>query len=78
MDFQQLWPGKRVKTRVPVHAGRQWKFSQNKLMGDVPVGTLFTVGAIHTVERWTEVEAFSLGLKLKVSAEEMALLFSFA
>jgi hypothetical protein len=72
-EFLMLGPGKEIVSRAPIFRNRQFKFSQFcKLGTDVPIGTVFIVGGLHTVERWVDLRAKNLRpLSLRLSAEEV-------
>ena len=76
-NFATLSPGTTVVTRVPLLRARAWSYPAFcRLTLDVPVGTLFTVRGIQTVEKWFDVEAKNqVGLKLRCSAAEGASIF---
>lgn len=80
MDFNQLRPGSQVRTRIRILHLRQWKHTDScRLDMDLEPGEPFKVRGIHTVERWADLEAENLHpLKLRLSAEEIAMLFEFA
>jgi len=79
MDFAKLRPGSRVRTRIRILHLRQWRFSDAcRLHQDLEPGEPFKVRGIHTVERWADLEAENLyPLNLRLSAEEIAMLFEF-
>jgi hypothetical protein len=73
-EFFALGPGKEIVSRAPIFRSRQFKFSGFcKLGTDVPTGTVFIVGGMHTVEKWVDLRAKNLQpLILRLSAEEVA------
>jgi hypothetical protein len=80
MDFSKLMPGKKVRNRILLRKGRQWKFSSRcHLLKDIPEKTVFKVGGLHTKELWADLKAEPpVDLSLRVSAEELAVAFEFA
>jgi hypothetical protein len=80
MNFNQLMPGQRVRTRIRILRLRQWAHPDScHLHDDLEEGEPFKVRGLHTVERWADLEAENYyPLNLRVSAEEMAMLFVFA
>jgi hypothetical protein len=79
MEFSKLQPGSRVRTRIRILRLRQWKYTDLcRLDQDLEPGEPFKVGTVHTVERWADLKAQNLyPLSLRLSAEEMAMLFDF-
>lgn len=75
--IQRVSPGSLVANRIAIHKGRIWRHAAACQIGcDLLPGTLFTIGCLHTVEKWVELAANHLyPLKLRVSAEEFGSLF---
>jgi hypothetical protein len=81
MDAKQLWPGRLVTSRVNIlKLNRTLRFPA--LWGppqDIPLGTIFKVGAVQLDERWVDLDAEHLvPMKRRFTFEEMGRLFDFA
>ena len=77
-NFSTLRSGQVIVNRVPLLRQAVFKFPAFcRLTTDIPSGTPFVVGGVQTVEKWFDAEARNLvGLKLRLSAEEGARLFT--